>query len=260
MPQSGLRFMSLPIVAACALLSACASPSSSTAGQKAGQMSGEARERIAEAAEASGDDELALSMYAAASADAPANSKFRLRYADILLRSGKIGPARDLLTQGLATASDPVEIRRGLGAIHVLSGQSGQAIAEFDKVLAAHPNDLRALVDKAIALDLQGNHSEAQRLYLQARQGAPDDPVIANDLALSLALQGRVTEARDLLMPFKDTGNAPERLKVTLRILSAAVGEQEQSSPAVGAEVADDAIRRIAMEFASTARTGTGVR
>ncbi len=219
-------------------------------------MSGEARERIAEAAEASGDHELALSMYAAASADAPANSKFRLRYADMLLRGGQIGPARDLLTQGLATASDPVDIRRGLGAIHVLSGQSGQAIAEFDKVLAAKPNDLRALVDKAIALDLQGNHSEAQRFYLQARQGAPDDPVIANDLALSMALEGRVTEARDLLMPFKDAVSAPERVKVNLRILSEAVGEQKQPRLAAGAEMADDPIRRIVTEFASETHTG----
>jgi Flp pilus assembly protein TadD len=194
-------------------------------------------------------------MYAAASADAPANNEFRLRYADMLLRAGKIGPARDLLTRGLATASDPMEIRRGLGAIHVLSGQSGQAIAELDMVLAAHPNDARALVDKAVALDLQGNHADAQRLYIQARSAAPDDAVIANNLALSMALQGRVREARDLLLPYRDAGNAPERVNVTIRILSAAISEQDPSRVADGAGLGDDAIKRMALAFASAART-----
>jgi Flp pilus assembly protein TadD len=253
MPKSSSLCPWLSMATVCALLAACASPSASTTKQQSGRMSGEDRERIAAAAEASGDYELALSMYAAASADAPGNSELRLHYAGMLLRTGKIGAARDVLTKGLATASDPMEIRRSLGTILVLSGQSGQAIAELNKVLAVQPNDPRALVDKAVALDLQGNHSEAQRFYLQARQAAPNDPVIANDLALSMALQGRVREARDLLVPFKNAENAPERVKVSLRIISAAIGEQEQ--PRGGGEVGDDAIRRMAVALASAAGT-----
>jgi len=245
--MTGARLASVLI--ACAWLAGCGSPAPQTGG-----MSADARERIAGAAEASGDDELAESMYAKASAQSPADTKLRLRYADTLLRASKIDPARDMLTQSLATASDPIEIRRALGALNVMSGQTGPAIVELDKVLAAQPDDPRALVDKAVALDLQGHHPEAQLLYQRARQAAPDDPVIANDLALSMALEGRVREARDLLMPFKDRDHVPERIKVTVRILSSAIGDTGQLRPAGSGAGPDYQLIRMAVAFARAER------
>lgn len=253
MSRRNYRFVWLPTAAICALAAACSSPPDPSSKQLSGRMSADARARIAAAAEASGDEDLALSMYAAASAEEPTNSQLQLHYADILVRSGKIGPARDVLTKGLASASDPMQIRRGLGALDVLSGRNEQGIAELDKVLTVHPADVRALVDKAVALDLLGKHTEAQQLYSQARAVAPDDPVIANNLALSMALQGQVREARDLLLPFKEADNLPERVKVTMRILSGASGEAGPS-PQAG----DDEIKRMALALVSAGHGGAG--
>jgi Flp pilus assembly protein TadD len=209
-------------------------------------MSAYARLRIAAAAEASGDTELAASMSAAAAEEAPSNTQAQLNYAGLLLRAGKVGPAKDLLIRRLATSSDPVEIRQALAQIYLLSGQPENAIAELDKVLSSQPRDLRALANKGVALDLMGRHSEAQTVYAQARSIAPNDPAIANDLALSLALQGRVREAQDVLAPWKDAENAPERLKTNLGLLFQASGDAAQARQLLGDRVNDREVASLA--------------
>ena len=53
-----------------------------------------------------------------------------------------------------------------MALIDLVAGQSEQAIAGLDRVLAANPGDVRALVDKAIALGSPR----------QSRSGASDLP------------------------------------------------------------------------------------
>jgi Flp pilus assembly protein TadD len=232
-----------PVAVMCGLLVACAAPSE----PRTGQMNAQSREHIAVAAEASGNTDLALSMYAEAAAEAPGNSGIRLRYADMLVKNGKVDQARELLTRSLANASDPVEVRRGLGIINVMSGLNTQAITELDHVLTAHPQDVPALVDKAVALDLAGKHAEAQAIYRIAQGLTPDDPAIANNLALSLALEGRTSDARAVLLPFKGSDAIPERMKVTMKILDEAPNAEPD-------ETGGDEVKRLAVALASLPR------
>jgi Flp pilus assembly protein TadD len=229
----------------CGLLAACGAP----ANPQTAQLTPQSREHIAAAAEASGNTGLAMSMYAEAAAEAPGNSNISLRYAGILMQNGKIDQAREILTRNLAKASDPEDVRRGLGMIDVLSGLHGQAIAELDKVLATHPKDVPALVDKGVALDLAGNHAAAQSIYRAALELTPNDPAIANNLALSLALQGRASEAKAVLLPFRNDTAVPERMKGTMKVL--ADPSDGQPDAASGEEV-----RRLALALASVSRGG----
>ena len=248
-------FSTLPVILAAALLAGCGRPAVTADKTQPASMSVSARERIASAAETSGDDALALSMYAAASKEAPANAQIQLDYADRLARSGQIEPARELLTRSLAVATDPMQIRQGLAMLDVLTGRNEQAVAELDKVLGLKPTDVRALVNKAVALDLQGHHAAAQMLYAQARGAAPEDPVIANDLALSLALDGKMQEAREVLLPFRNAGSLPERVKVTLRvILNTPLANGRPAQPE------DEDIRRLSLALAGGAGAGVGSR
>ena len=245
MSGHGVRFVWPTLAIAFVTLAACSTVPSSASNPQAKRMDLAARERVAAAAEASGDIELARSMYAAAAADAPANSEAQLRYATMLLQSGEIGPARELLERSLPTASDPLQIRSGLAMIEIVSGRSQQAIAQLDKVLAAQPRDLRALVNKAVALDINGQHDAAQQLYRRARDYSPNDPVISNDFALSLALQGRLSEAQAVLAPFKDGEHLPKRMQSTIRILAGAAGVPD-GDPQPG----DEDIKRMSLALA----------
>ena len=187
-------------------------------------MNAEARLRVAEAAERSGDHELAVSMYAVAAGDAAHDDAVLLRSVEGLSRGGRLEEAAALLKRRLREGGRSLEVLQTLGSILVLEGQAPQAEAMFGEVLAARPRDVRALTNKAIALDLQRRHAEAQTLYHVALGQAPGDPIISNDLALSLLLSGRVAEARQVLRPFQDSEQLPERVRINLGILEAAGG------------------------------------
>src|SRR5215472_1927399 len=113
-------------------------------------FSGEVGQHVAQAAEESGDVGLAGQIYAQAAAANPSDAAAQLRYADALARGGDVAAAGDLLRSHLATVSDPLLLRDGLGSIYVVTDQSTLAITEYDAVLAAKPNDMRALVTKGV--------------------------------------------------------------------------------------------------------------
>jgi Flp pilus assembly protein TadD len=71
-------------------------------------------------------------------------------------------------------------------------------------------------VDKGVALELLGRHTDAQDLYRQALAVSPIDVSIRNDLALSLMLQGRRQEAQAVLQEIGETDDAPARYEPTL--------------------------------------------
>ena len=101
-------------------------------------------------------------------------------------------------------------------------------------MLAANPADVRALVDKAVALDLQGQHTAAQAIYRQVLATTPDDPATRNDLAMSLMLEGRTAQALETLAPMQNADTAPQRLKINLGILYAATGDRDSLATTAG--------------------------
>ncbi|WGD51308.1 tetratricopeptide repeat protein [Bradyrhizobium sp. CB1650] len=66
-----------------------------------------------------------------------------------------------------------------------------EALKVLDTVLLAAPSDLRILNAKAVVLDSEGRHREAQELYNQALAAEPANPMLRNNLKLSLALEGK---------------------------------------------------------------------
>ncbi len=200
-------------------------------------LSAEARLQVAEAADASGDSDLAISMYSAAAAGNPDNVDLQLRCADALARAGKVMEARKLLEERLRTHPGQPDLTRALALIDLVAGRLSQAVAGLDQVLAANPEDARALVDKAVALDLQGQHGPAQTIYREVLANAPNDPVTRNNLALSLMLEGQTRQALDTLAPMQNVDSSPPRLKINLGILYAANGNAERSRELLGNSV-----------------------
>jgi Flp pilus assembly protein TadD len=203
-------------------------------------LKGDARLRVGDAADASGEQRLATTMYAQASRDAPRDASVQLRYANALVRNGNIAQARDLLINHIPLVSEPQELRRGLGSFYLLAGEPSNALVELDKVLAAQPNDMKATVDKAVALDLLNRHADAQALYRQALTRSPGDPDISNDLALSFMMEGRLSEAKDTLLSLKQTSDVAPRIAVNLGVLLAANGDLGAARAIVGNSLSQD--------------------
>jgi Flp pilus assembly protein TadD len=222
-------------------------------------MSAEARLQVAEAAESSGDSELALSMYTAAAESEPANIILQLRCADALARRGKIEEARKLLAGRLRTQSGQPDLTRALAAIDLVAGQPAQAIAELDRILAASPGDVRALVDKAVALDMQGQHAAAQVIYRQVLATSPDDMAARNDLALSLMLVGQTRQALDTLAPMQNLASSPQRLRNNLGILYAATGDTEQSRLLLGGRASSSDVSALTRAVTASSTEGRAI-
>jgi Flp pilus assembly protein TadD len=235
-------------VAVCSALVACTSIDA----QRRSTLNTEVQLRVAEAAAAAGDSDLAISMYTGAAANEPSNIALQLRCADVLARSGKIEQAREMLRERLRTSNRQPDLIRALALIDLVAGQPAQAIAGFDQVLAASPGDIRALVDKAVALDLQGKHAAAQAIYQDVLATAPNDAAARNDLAVSMMLEGRTNQALEMLAPLQDA-DAPPRLKVNLGILYAAIGNVERSRQLLGERVSDGDLSKLTRALTASA-------
>jgi Flp pilus assembly protein TadD len=257
MPPTSLRpIRMLPVVVLCCVLEACAA---TPPGQVA-SLDGEQRLQVADAATASGDHALALSMYQAAADNAPNDTALQLRCATGLARNGKTGAARDLLITRLKAHPNDSDLLRGLAAIYVVTGQPSPAINELNQALAARPGDSDAMLDKAVALDLQGSHAEAQRLYHQMLARAPDDPAVSNDLAVSLMIEGRTQEAQAVLAPFADSDDVPDRLRINLGLIYAANGNADAARRLLGDRLGEADVQTLTRSIASAAPTGQGVQ
>ncbi|TWB51291.1 tetratricopeptide repeat protein [Bradyrhizobium sacchari] len=114
----------------------------------------------------------------------------RISYA--LGRGPDEGALRDALKQQPNNIDAAIPLARALLA----RSCPNDALEVLDGVLLAAPGDLRALNAKAVVLDHEGRHREAQDLYRQALAAEPANPMLRNNFELSLALEGK-TEAGD---------------------------------------------------------------
>ena len=229
-----VKSASVTVSAACLWLLAGCSPQ--PAEQQHG-LNADSRLRVAEAAEASGDRQTALSMYAAAANDAPGDTSTQLRSAEGLARNGGLADASALLARRLKATPHDANLLGALGALQIMAGEPGKAVATLSDVLATRPTDMKALVNKAVALDILRKHDAAQGLYRQALVLTPGDVTVSNDLALSLMLSGRREEARQILAPFRTASNLPERVTTNLGILDAASGHPAEARQALGSRI-----------------------
>jgi len=172
--------------------------------------------KLAEIAALSGDAGAAESIYATAAQDNPSDAKAQLDYANVLVQGNKINDARRVLASRIGSVRDPSSLHGPLGSIFVLTGEAQQAVAEFDAALAHDSRNVRWLTNKAIALDLLKQHTQAQDLYRKALAESPGDPTIVSNYGLSLALSGNKDEAARVIAPLVNQADLMPRVKNTL--------------------------------------------
>lgn len=224
-PRASSVVQAFLILGLALVASACATPPAQHAAH--GPLDTTDRLRVAQAAADSGNPALAASLYLRALSDPALNTTQRIRAADMLVAMGHAGSAEAALNERLHASpvldsADEAALRRALARLHIVAGQPSQALLECDALLARDRGDQAAIVDKGVALDLLGRHEEAQALYRQALEKAPDDAAVRSDLALSVALQGRISEAQAVAAPLQARPDLPDRVKTDLGLLYAA--------------------------------------
>jgi Flp pilus assembly protein TadD len=222
------------------------------AGQRTPGLSTGSQLQLAEAADAQGAADVALSMYRAAAARADGDVSAQLRYADALARAGRVKQAQQVLTQQLQRHPEQHDLARASAIVDIISGDAPGAVSKLDRLLAAAPHDERVLADKGVALDLLGRHADAQALYHQALAVAPDDVSVKNNLALSLMLQGRRQEAQAVLEEIGEADDAPARVRTNLGVLYAANGDTNRAQQITNGQVNQDDLMMLAKGLRTT--------
>lgn len=204
------------------------------------------RLNVAMAAEASGDNQMALQLYATAVAKNPSDTNAVVLYSRALVNARRIGLARELLARQLEAQPGQPSLARELATIDVLQGQPAAALPRFDLALAKDPNDVRALVNKAIALDMLGQHQEALALYRRADTLSPDDATIRNNMAMSLMLAGRSGEAEQVMQNVAAGPVAVPRIRNNAAVVAASAGDMARARHLANGEISDTELRSLA--------------
>lgn len=204
------------------------------------------RLNVAMAAEASGDNQMALQLYATAVAKNPSDTNAVVLYARALVNARRIGLARELLARQLEAQPGQPALAREMATIDVLQGQPAAALPRFDLALAKDPNDVRALVNKAIALDMLGQHQEALVLYRRADTLSPDDATIRNNMAMSLMLAGRAGEAEQVMQNVASGPVALPRIRNNAAVVAASAGDMARARQLANGEISESELRSLA--------------
>lgn len=203
------------------------------------------RMRVALAAEASGQQDVAISMFAAAASAAPSDLEAQSRYAAALGRAGLLTEAEQVLTRALQQSPRDARLLLALAQVRVRSGGATEALAMFDQVLAQSPRSVPAMNGRGVALDLLGRHGEAQQGYRAAQALEPANMASANNLAMSLMLDGRSSEAVPILSALRQRSGAPPRVTNNLGIAQAASGDAQAARATLAGRVDDEDVGRI---------------
>ena len=203
------------------------------------------RMRVAMAAEASGQQDVAISMFAAAASAAPSDLEAQSRYAAALGRAGMMPEAEQVLTRALQQSPRDPRLLLALGQVRVRTGAANEALALFDQVLAQSPRSVAAMNGRSVALDLLGRHGEAQQGYRAAQALEPANIASANNLAMSLMLEGRSGEAVAILNALRQRSGVPPRVTNNLGIAQAASGDAQSARATLAGRVDDEDVGRI---------------
>jgi len=153
-------------------------------------------------------------------------SELAIRLAEVASRSEDKAAALRPLRMWLEDHPGDTRVRRLLGATYMNLGQNDAAIAEYEKVLNANPNDV-AILNNLAWIYYQTNDPRGRSMAERAYRAAPQDPAVLDTYGWILVQQGEVARGRQLLG--KASEGLPEEPEVGYHLAVALhlSGEQE---------------------------------
>lgn len=154
-------------------------------------------------------------------------------YSSTLQLEGNDKEARQVLEKSLADQPQATRLRRQLMELHIKSGRSEEALAEYDRLPAdtQHPEALRSAVEGA-CLAAERNWIAARSNLDAAWQAGCRDPICMRWLVVSLLALGEIDAAREIVDAWRGVDPGSQEAEQYLRAISAhapAPSKQEAS-------------------------------
>ncbi|MFZ4761536.1 MAG: tetratricopeptide repeat protein [Alphaproteobacteria bacterium] len=195
---------------------------------------------MAARSEEKGDNNVAAGLYARANALHPQSLQPLLRLAVLFNKMENFEAAQKTWQAVLAIAPNHNEAIIGLGNALLQRGEAMAARDHFRKYVPpkqAKQNDSRIWSGLGIALDMLGQHKEAQASYQQAMASIGSNPMLVNNLAFSYLLSGQLEKAEQLLRPLCDSPNSSPTARYNLALALALQGKNEESRSVASIEL-----------------------
>jgi Flp pilus assembly protein TadD len=183
--------------------------------------------RIAESALASGDTDLAATLFEKALKADPQALAAQLGLADTVYQTGDVARAGALYARVAATAPQEPRAQLGLARVALRTRRLDEAITRYRALAAAHAGNAVAAEGLGTALDLSGRHDEAQSVYRAALRLHPEAQGLKTDLGLSLILANRPHEGANVLLDIAALPDAPREARENLALAYGLLGNGE---------------------------------
>jgi Flp pilus assembly protein TadD len=203
---------------------------------------------------------IAAGVAAAAPAPAVAPAAYSLTDAEHAIAAGRLDQARLMIGRALASGVTPAQAARPLADLAFAEGNNAEALARYQRLLAAAPGDSKLCERAGIAAlrlgdavraasliicatrpasaswrgwnargvlaDMQSDWDEADRAYARAAQHAPNEAEIANNQGWSQLLRGNWQAAASELERAAALDPRSERIANNLELARAALADQ----------------------------------
>jgi len=145
-----------------------------------------------------GEDEAALALLRGYLARHPDDLGAQLEYGRALWRLGRLDAAIGVYRRALECGADPAASRE-LARLYVTAGRWDEALALYQGLSAAAPDDLELLRQFAQAATWGERYERATRLYARLVELDPDDPSLRRDWATVLYWSAQPERAAEVL-------------------------------------------------------------
>jgi Flp pilus assembly protein TadD len=192
-----LRQVGLLLIAGLALAS-CANVTGASVTQRADAARDQGSQslvRLGDAARQTNDLAGAVKLYRNALIESPDQVDVLLVLGGTLFQGGDHAEAIESYNKVLTLAPQRPDAHLGLGRVYLAEYKPNQARVEFTAALQADPRNVQAFNDQGVALDMLGQHFDAQQSYMKGLAFAPDNTALRNNLGLSLAISGNYDQA-----------------------------------------------------------------
>jgi len=152
----------------------------------------------------------------------PDDPTLRRHHVLALAATGKLVDANRAAESYLEDHPLDIEVRSLIYRLRTESGVPAEALlADARALLEASPQDPRAMLAVALALDLEGDRAEAQTWVGRAAAPLPDDPSVLDSLVLFYDAMGQFESARELLLRHHDRLSPSLRRELASRLYEA---------------------------------------
>jgi Flp pilus assembly protein TadD len=210
--------------------------------------------RIARASRDAGDFASAINLYRSVLAAKPGDPALVVELGDTLVEAGLADDAIDVYGRIDAASAARLPALLGLTRAYLAISQPEKALENAEQAVILAPTDERAVIARAVSLDMLGRHAEAQAGYRAVLLTTPRSVAARNNLSLSLAMTGQLDEALAIIEPMARSPAAKPQTRQNLALIYGLMGDDARAA-AVSRLDLDDATTTANLSFFERVRS-----